>query len=66
MVTIRKVAVYELVTLLPLIKTTFFVAFGHQNNPEDFKAYTDKAFAPEQVLFEPSKPSFRILFCFIR
>lgn len=52
MVTIRKARVDDLAILLPLIKTTFFVAFEHQNNPEDFKAYTDKAFAPEQVLSE--------------
>lgn len=56
MVTIRKAGIEDLDILLPLIKTTFFVAFEHQNNPEDFKAYTDKAFAPEQVLSELQNP----------
>jgi len=62
MVTIRKAGVEDLDVLLPLIKTTFFVAFEHQNNPEDFKAYTDKAFAPERVLSELQNPHSEFFF----
>jgi hypothetical protein len=56
MVSIRKVGIDNLDVLLPLIKTTFFVAFEHLNNPEDFKTYTDKAFAQEQILSELQNP----------
>lgn len=52
MIVIKRAGVADLDILLPLIKTTFFTAFEHLNNPEDFKAYTDKAFAPEQILSE--------------
>lgn len=52
MIAIRKAGTADLDILLLLIKTTFFTAFEHLNNPEDFKAYTDKAFAPEQILSE--------------
>jgi len=62
MVTIKKAGVEDLDVLLPLIKTTFFVAFEHQNNPKDFKAYTDKAFAPEQVHSELQNPNSEFFF----
>ena len=62
MVTIRQAKAPDLDILLPLIKTTFFVAFEHLNKPEDFKTYTDKAFAPEQVLSELQNPDSEFYF----
>jgi ribosomal protein S18 acetylase RimI-like enzyme len=62
MITIRQVKARDIDILLPLIKTTFFVAFEHLNNAEDFKAYTDKAFAPEKILSELNDPNSEFFF----
>lgn len=62
MVTIRQAKAPDIDSLLPLVKTTFFVAFEHLNNPEDFKAYTDKAFTHEQVLSELQNPNSEFFF----
>src|ERR1700750_141388 len=62
MISIRKILPADIDTLLSLIKTTFFVAFEHLNKPEDFKAYTDKAFAPEQILSELKNPDSEFYF----
>jgi len=62
MISIKKAGAADLDILLPLIKTTFFVAFEHLNNPEDFKAYTDKAFAPGQILSELENPDSEFFF----
>jgi diamine N-acetyltransferase len=62
MITIKKVAPNDLDILLSLSKTTFFAAFGHLNDPDDFKAYVDKAFAPEKILGELNDPDSEFYF----
>jgi ribosomal protein S18 acetylase RimI-like enzyme len=42
--------------LLILSRKTFYDAFEHVNNPEDFEAYTSVAFTHEQLLSEIENP----------
>lgn len=49
---IKKVVPADLDTFLLLAKTTIFAAFGHLNDPHDFKLYIDKAFSSEKILSE--------------
>ncbi len=56
MVTIKKVLPFDVDTLLTLGRKTFYDAFEHVNNPEDFEAYTSVAFTREQLLSEINNP----------
>lgn len=56
MVTIKKVLPSDVDTLLSLGRKTFYDAFEHVNNPEDFEAYTSVAFTHEQLLSEINNP----------
>ncbi|WP_426667240.1 GNAT family N-acetyltransferase [Mucilaginibacter sp. McL0603] len=42
--------------LLSLSRKTFYDAFEHVNNPDDFEAYTSVAFRPEKILSEINNP----------
>jgi ribosomal protein S18 acetylase RimI-like enzyme len=55
-VTIQLVRPFEVDTLLVLSRKTFYDAFEHLNNPDDFEAYTSKAFNREQLLSEIENP----------
>jgi diamine N-acetyltransferase len=55
-VTINLVRLSDIDTLLALSRKTFYDAFEHLNNPEDFEAYTSKAFTREQLLSEINNP----------
>jgi len=54
--TIQLVRPDEVDQLLALSRKTFYDAFEHLNNPEDFEAYTSKAFTREQLLSEIENP----------
>src|SRR5476651_537161 len=56
MITIQPVRPSDLEALLSLGKKTFYDAFEHVNNPEDFEAYTSVAFQPEKLLSEINHP----------
>ena len=51
--------------LLSLSRKTFYDAFEHLNNPEDFEAYTSKAFTREQLLSEIENPNSQVFFAII-
>ncbi|MDB5136656.1 MAG: family N-acetyltransferase [Mucilaginibacter sp.] len=55
-ITIQLVRPSDLHALLSLSKKTFYDAFEHVNNPEDFEAYTSVAFQPEKLLSEINHP----------
>ncbi|WP_377026830.1 GNAT family N-acetyltransferase [Mucilaginibacter ginsenosidivorans] len=55
-ITIQLVRPAEVDQLLALSRKTFYDAFEHLNNPEDFEAYTSKAFTREQLLSEIENP----------
>jgi ribosomal protein S18 acetylase RimI-like enzyme len=52
MINIQPVLPSEVDLLLSLSRKTFYDAFEHMNNPEDFEAYTSKAFTREKLLSE--------------
>jgi len=52
MITIRKVYPLDFDSLLSISSKTFYNAFEHLTNPDDFEAYTSKAFTREQLLSE--------------
>lgn len=56
-ITIRKVTLADLDVLLAISKQTFFDAFEAQNNPEDFKIYTDAAFTADKLKSELLNPN---------
>jgi hypothetical protein len=56
-VTVRPVRPSEVELLLALSRKTFYDAFEHLNNPEDFEAYTSKAFTAEKLLSEIENPN---------
>ena len=60
--TIRKVTLADLDLLLKISKQTFFDAFEAQNNPEDFKLYTDAAFTCDKLSQELSDPDSEFYF----
>jgi len=53
---IHRVLHSEVDTLLYLSRKTFYDAFAHQNNPDDFEAYAAVAFTQEQLLSELENP----------
>ncbi|MGZ3778268.1 MAG: GNAT family N-acetyltransferase [Mucilaginibacter sp.] len=65
MITIRKVYPPDVDTLLTLSRKTFYDAFEHLNNPEDFEAYTSKAFTREQLLSEINNPDSEFYFAIL-
>lgn len=65
MIKIRKVYPFDIDTLLTLSRKTFYDAFEHLNNPEDFEAYTSKAFTREQLLSEINNPDSEFYFAML-
>jgi diamine N-acetyltransferase len=61
-VTIKRVGASDVDDLLTLSKKTFYDAFEHLNNPEDFEAYASKAFTREQLLSEIENPDSEFYF----
>jgi ribosomal protein S18 acetylase RimI-like enzyme len=55
-VTFRLVCPSETQELLALSRKTFYDAFQHVNNPDDFEAYTATAFTYDKMLNEVSNP----------
>jgi hypothetical protein len=55
----------DLDELLSLSKKTFYDAFEHVNNPDDFKAYTAIAFHPDKILSEINNPHSAFYFALI-
>jgi len=53
---IHRVLPSEVDTLLNLSRKTFYDAFAHQNNPDDFEAYAAVAFTRDQLLSELENP----------
>jgi ribosomal protein S18 acetylase RimI-like enzyme len=64
-VTIQRVRPSEVESLLSLSKKTFFDAFEHRNNPEDFKAYVSVAFSRSKFLRELENPHSAFYFALI-
>ena len=64
-VSVKKVRPPNVDTLLVLSRKTFYDAFEHLNNPEDFEAYTSKAFTREQLLSEIENPDCAFYFAVI-
>lgn len=64
-ITIQLVRPSDLEALLSLSKKTFYDAFEHVNNPEDFEAYTAVAFQPEKLLSEINNPHSAFYFALI-
>ena len=64
-ITIQLVRPSEVDQLLALSRKTFYDAFEHLNNPEDFEAYTSKAFTREQLLSEIENPDSEFYFAII-
>lgn len=65
MIAIRPVSPSDVDTLLALSRKTFYDAFEHLNNPEDFEAYTSKAFTSEQLLSEINNPDSEFYFAML-
>lgn len=64
-ITIKPVLPPDVDQLLTLSRKTFYDAFEHLNNPEDFEAYTSKAFTREQLLSEIENPDSEFYFAVI-
>jgi ribosomal protein S18 acetylase RimI-like enzyme len=64
-VTIKKVYPSDVDTLLILGRKTFYDAFEHVNNREDFEAYTSVAFTREQLLSEINNPDSAFYFAML-
>jgi ribosomal protein S18 acetylase RimI-like enzyme len=64
-ITIQPVHPSEVDQLLALSRKTFYDAFEHVNNPDDFEAYTSKAFTREQLLSEIENPDSAFYFALI-
>ena len=65
MVTIQLVRPSESEELLSLSRKTFYDAFEHVNNPDDFEAYTAVAFRPENMLLQINNPHSAFYFALI-
>jgi ribosomal protein S18 acetylase RimI-like enzyme len=65
MIKIKLVRPSEVDQLLVLSRKTFYDAFEHLNNPDDFEAYTSKAFTREQLLSEIENPDSAFYFAVI-
>jgi ribosomal protein S18 acetylase RimI-like enzyme len=63
--TIQLVRPSESGELLALSRKTFYDAFEHVNNPDDFKLYTEVAFRPEKILAEINDPNSAFYFALI-
>jgi len=61
-ITINIVRPSDVDTLLALSRKTFYDAFEHLNNPDDFEAYTSKAFTRDQLLSEINNPDSEFYF----
>lgn len=64
-ITIRLVRPSECEELLALSRKTFYDAFEHVNNPDDFKAYTAVTFLPEKILAQINNPNSAFYFALI-
>lgn len=62
MITISIVRPSETEELLSLSRKTFYDAFEHLNNKEDFEAYTAVAFTSQKLLSELENPNSRFYF----
>ena len=65
MIPIQLVRPSDVDTLLALSRKTFYDAFEHQNNPEDFEAYTSAAFTQTQLLSEINNPDSAFYFAML-
>lgn len=63
--TIRLVRPSEVEELLSLSRKTFYDAFEHLNNKEDFEAYTSVAFTSQKLLGELQNPHSQFYFAII-
>jgi diamine N-acetyltransferase len=64
-ITIQLVRPSESGELLTLSRKTFYDAFEHVNNPDDFEAYTAVAFRPENMLSQINNPNSVFYFALI-
>ncbi|MDB5141436.1 MAG: family N-acetyltransferase [Mucilaginibacter sp.] len=64
-VTIQLVRPSDIDELLSLSRKTFYDAFEHVNNPEDFEAYTSVAFTYHRLLSEIENPYSAFYFALI-
>ncbi|MBS1525852.1 MAG: GNAT family N-acetyltransferase [Bacteroidetes bacterium] len=64
-ITIKPVSPSEIDILLTLSRKTFYDAFEHLNNPEDFEAYTSKAFSQEKLSSEIENPDSEFYFAML-
>jgi ribosomal protein S18 acetylase RimI-like enzyme len=64
-ITIQLVRASDIDELLALSRETFYDAFEHLNNPEDFEAYTSVAFTAEKLLSEIKNPDSAFYFALI-
>jgi ribosomal protein S18 acetylase RimI-like enzyme len=62
MVSIKKVEVNDLDTLLKISKDTFYEFFAHLNTPENMEAYSAVAFTPEHMLAQLNNPDSEFYF----
>ena len=64
-VTISLIRPSEVEELLSLSRKTFYDAFEHQNNKDDFEAYTSVAFTSQKLLTELENPHSQFYFAII-
>ena len=64
-ISIQKVQPSDVDQLVTLSRKTFYDAFQHLNNPDDFEAYTSKAFTGEQLLSEIENPASEFYFAIL-
>ena len=64
-ITLQPVRPFDIDELLSLSKKTFYDAFEHVNNPDDFKAYTAIAFHPDKIFSEVNNPHSAFYFALI-
>lgn len=62
----RKCTLNDLETLIEISRKTFVDAFEHQNNPEDFKNYIEKAFNQESIRAQLNDPNSSFYFCYFK
>jgi len=65
MIAIRLVRPFETEELLSLSRKTFYDAFEHLNNKDDFEAYTVVAFTGQKLLSELNNPHSQFYFAII-
>lgn len=61
-ISIQPVRLSDIDALLSLSLKTFYDAFEHLNNPEDFEAYTSVAFTHDKLLSEINDPNSKFFF----